>query len=179
MTELPTPAVACARYRVIHETHYEYESSVTLSQQFLHVTPRDFAHQTTSSHHIVVEPQEEDGVTGTDFFGNCTRHVAITTPHKRLVVRAQSTVALTARPGLAQIKGSLPWEQLRARMLLDRSAATLDACRYLYASPHVNCSPELEAYARLSYTAGRAQLDAALNLTQRIYKDFEFDAKAT
>ncbi|MBC7455296.1 MAG: transglutaminase family protein [Massilia sp.] len=179
MTELPTPAAMCARYRVVHETHYSYQNSVTLSQQFLHMTPRDFAHQKTSSHHILVEPEEEDGATGFDFFGNCTRHVAITTPHKALVVHAQSTVTLTARPNLEQIKASQPWEYLRARMSLNRSAATLEACRYLYASPHVNCSPELEAYARLSYTEGRPQLDAALDLTQRIFEDFEFDAKAT
>ena len=86
---------------------------------------------------------------------------------------------LTPRHDLEQIKGTPPWEKLRDTVQRDRSPATLDACRFLYASPHVNCSPELEEYARISYTAGRPQLDAALELTQRIFDDFEFDAKAT
>ena len=179
MNDLPTPAVACARYRVIHETHYTYQNTVTLSQQYLHLTPRNFTHQQTESHKIRIQPLEEDGAVGMDYFGNCTRHISITTPHKTLLVHAESTLALLPRPGLAQIEGTLPWEQLRATMQLDRGAAALDACRYLYASPHVSCSPDLEAYARLSYTAGRPQLDAALDLTRRIFDDFEFDDKAT
>ncbi|MES3021323.1 MAG: transglutaminase family protein [Pseudomonadota bacterium] len=179
MTGLPTPAVASARYRVDHETHYTYASAVTLSQQFLHMTPRDFAHQSTTAHQIVVEPTEEDGVAGTDFFGNCTRHIAITTPHRELLVQAQSTVELRARPGVEQIKGSAPWEQLRDAMHVHLGAGTLEACRYLYASPHVNWNHELEAYARVSYTEGRPQLDAAMELTRRIFDDFEFDGTAT
>ena len=64
-------------------------------------------------------------------------------------------------------------------MVKEKSPATLEACRYLYASPHVTCFPELEAYARISYTPGRPQLDATLELTHRIFDEFEFDGKAT
>jgi transglutaminase-like putative cysteine protease len=49
----------------------------------------------------------------------------------------------------------------------------------MYASPHVICSPDLEQFARISYTPGRPQLDAALDLTQRIFDEFEFDETAT
>ena len=169
----------CARYHVVHETCYAYQSTVTLSQQYLHLSPRTLPYQQTESHHIWIDPCEEDGVNGVDFFGNNTRHIAITTPHKTLLVHAESTVTLTPRNNMAQIKGTLPWEYLRDRMLRDRHPATQEACRYLYASPHVSCSPDLEKYARTSYTAGRPQLDAALDLTHRIFDDFEFDDKAT
>lgn len=171
--------VPCGRYRVVHETRYSYQSMVTLSQQYLHMTPRSFPYQQTETHQIWVDPIEEDGVDGVDYFGNRTRHIAITTPHKTLLVHAESTVALSPRYDLAQIKGTLSWEILRDTMQQDRDPATLEACRYLYASPHVSCSSELEHYARTSYTAGRPQLDAALELTQRIFDEFEFDAKAT
>jgi transglutaminase-like putative cysteine protease len=114
-----------------------------------------------------------------DYFGNSTRHIAITAPHKTLLVHAESTVVLTPRCDLEQIKGTLPWETLRDTIQQGRQPAALEVCRYLYASPHVTCSPELEDYARISYTAGRPQLDAALELTQRIFDDFEFDDKAT
>ncbi len=179
MIDLPASAGACARYRVVHETRYKYQSAVTLSQQYLHMTPRSFPYQQTESHQIWLDPVVNDGNDGIDYFGNSTRHVAITVPHNSLLVHAESTVVLSARHSLAQIEGTLPWESVRDMMAKEKSAATLEACRYLYASPHVTCFPELEAYARISYTPGRPQLDAALELTHRIFDDFEFDGKAT
>jgi transglutaminase-like putative cysteine protease len=179
MIEPQEPAAACARYRVVHETHYRYQSTVTLSQQYLHLTPRSFAFQRTEWHRTWFDPVEHDGQDGVDFFGNGTRHVAITAPHDSLVVRAESTVVLGARPGLAQIGATTPWESVRDSMGRDRSPAALEACRYLYASPHVALFPALEAYARVSFTPGRPQLDAVLDLTYRIFDDFEFDGAAT
>lgn len=179
MTDSSTGTSMCARYRVVHETRYHYQGTVSLSQQYLHLTPRSFAYQETESHLIRLDPAAGDSRDGLDYFGNCTRHVSITLPHDRLLVHAASTVALRTRPGLAQIGATLPWESVRDMMGKDKSPATLEACRYLYASPHVPLFPALEAYARRSYTPGRPQLDAALDLTQRIFDEFEFDATAT
>jgi transglutaminase-like putative cysteine protease len=179
MTDFAAGAWTRARYSVVHETRYHYESTVSLSQQYLHLTPRSFAFQETESHDIWLDPGVNDSRDGADYFGNCTRHVSLTVPHDSLLVHAASTVSLRARPGVAQIGGTLPWETVRDMMGKDRSAAPLEACRYLYASPHVTLFPALEAYARRSFTPGRPQLDAALELTHRIFDEFEFDAKAT
>ncbi|MGK5023446.1 transglutaminase family protein [Janthinobacterium sp. RB2R34] len=179
MSDWPAGTAACARYRVVHETRYRYQSTVTLSQQYLHMTPRPFAWQQTESHLIWLDPVVNESREGLDYFGNLIRHVALTAQHDSLLVHAESTVVLRARPGLAAIAAALPWESVRDMMGKEKSAATLEACRYLYASPHVKWFPELEDYARVSFTAGRPQLDAALELTQRIFDDFEFDSKAT
>lgn len=176
----PTIAgLPCARYSVVHETLYTYQSMVTLSQQYLHLTPRSFSYQQSESHQLRIEPTQEDGSDGHDYFGNITRHLAITVPHKTLLVLAESVVVLKPRVALSQIKGTRSWESLRDSVQHDKSIAGLEACRYLYASPHVNLSAELEEYALISYTEGRPLLDAALDLTQRIFEDFEFDDKAT
>lgn len=169
----------CARYRVVHETRYRYQSKVSLSQQFLHMSPRLSPFQRTESHQIWFDPLADDGHEGRDFFGNHTRHVCLTTPHNSLLVHAESTVALKQRPTLEQIAGMLPWESVRDMMGKEHSPATLEACRYLYASPHVSLFADLEAYARISFTPGRPQLDAVLDLTYRIFEDFEFDGNAT
>jgi transglutaminase-like putative cysteine protease len=174
----PAPAVS-ARYRVVHETRYHYQSTVSLSQQYLHLTPRAFAWQDTESHLIWLDPVMSDGRDGVDFFGNRTRHLTVTAPHDSLLVHAESTVSLRTRPGLAEIAGSLSWEGVRDMVGKEKSRATLEACRYLYASPQVNLFPELEAYARLSHPPGRPQLEAALDLAHRIFDDFEFDPTAT
>jgi transglutaminase-like putative cysteine protease len=179
MSDIATGGGVCARYRVVHETRSTYQSMVSLSQQFLHLSPRAFAFQETESHLIWFDPVVNETRTGVDYFGNHTRHVAITLPHDSLLVHAESTVALRARPGLAQLAGTLPWESVRDMMGREKSPPTLDACRYLYASPHVTSFPALEAYARLSFTPARPQLDAALELTRRIFDDFEFDGEAT
>ena len=39
MNDLPATA-PIERYRVVHQTDYSYQSMVTLSQQYLHLTPR-------------------------------------------------------------------------------------------------------------------------------------------
>lgn len=179
MSGSATMAPLCARYLVVHETHYHYQSKVTLSQQYLHLTPRVFAYQDTESHLIRIDPAINESSDGVDFFGNHTRHVALTLPHDHLLVHAASTVTLRQRPQLAQLAGSPPWESVRDTMALDKRPATLEACRYLYASPHVAWFHELDAYARASFTAGRPLLDAAYALTCRIFDDFEFDSSAT
>jgi transglutaminase-like putative cysteine protease len=179
MNDLSAGTAARVRYRVVHETRYTYQSAVTLSQQYLHMTPRSFPCQQVESHRIALDPIEEEGVDGADYFGNGTRHITITMPHKVLLVHAQSIVMLLPRHDLARIALALPWEVLRDSMRQLGHAATQEACRYLYASPHVSCSGELERYARISYAEGRPHLDAAMDLTQRIFKDFEFDDKAT
>ncbi len=172
----PTP---CARYMVVHQTRYSYQSAVSLSQQYLHMTPRSFDYQRTESHRIVTEPPAEDSSDGHDYFGNLTRHFSVTAPHSALLVHVESTLALYPRRTLEEIAGGEAWERVRDLMQADRSDATLAACQYLYASPHVSLSPELADYARASFSAGRPLLAAALDLTQRIFDDFEFDNNAT
>jgi transglutaminase-like putative cysteine protease len=179
MTHLPLSDAVCARYHVVHETRVAYRSLVTLSQQYLHMTPRSFPYQQIDSHELWVNPIENDGVDGIDYFGNKTRQMTITAPHRTLLVHAESTVALTRRHDLARIQGTSSWEGLRDRLNQGMDTAMVDAYRYLYASPHVICSPELAQFARISYTPGRPQLDAALDLTQRIFDEFEFDDTAT
>jgi transglutaminase-like putative cysteine protease len=175
----PGAGTASARYRVVHETRYSYQSAVSLSQQYLHMTPRSFACQSTEDHAITVEPPFEDSSEGFDYFGNITRHIGISAPHSALLVRAESTVLLYRRPTPEQLETSPPWERLRDGITLERSGAALDACRYLYASPHVGLSPDLAAYAMPSFAPGRPLLAAALDLTRRIFEDFEFDGAAT
>jgi transglutaminase-like putative cysteine protease len=179
MSNIPAANSGPVRYRVVHETHYTYQFPVTLSQQYLHLTPRSFAYQQTESQAIWVDPQQEHLLDALDYFGNHTRNITITESHKELLVHAESTVLLHPRPGLGQIKGSMPWEALAQMLQQIRNPATLEAVRYLYDSPHIQCGSALAHYARDSFSAGRPLLDAALDLTQRIFDDFEFDDTAT
>ena len=172
-------ATPVARYSVIHQTDYTYQSMVTLSQQYLHLTPRPFQYQQTLAHRIRVEPIPDDWSEGVDYFGNLTQNITLTTPHQVLVVHAESTIDLYDRPSLTQIAGSVAWESLQSEMSQSQGAATLEPFHFLYSSPHILCSYALQQYALQSFTPGRPLLDAAMDLTQRIFDEFEFDSEAT
>ena len=179
-TAHPVPEFAAiARYHVMHETEYIYQSPVTLSQQYLHLSPLNFRYQQVESQHLTILPAEEDCVIGQDYFGNSTRHIGITVPHRALVVLSEFTVALARRPALEKIGSSLPWELVRDTILQSKLRATQEACGFLQASPHVSCSTQLRDYAATSYTPNRPHLEAAFDLAQRIFADFEFDDQAT
>ncbi len=178
-TEVIGQSEPVARYSVIHQTDYNYQSIVTLSQQYLHLTPRNFAYQQCLSHHIQVDPLPDDGSDSIDYFGNATRNLTLTMPHQILIVRAESLVEVFARPTLQQIAGTAPWENLQSELRMAQGASNLEPLQYLFNSPHVQCSPAIEQYALQSFTPGRPLLDAALDLTQRINQEFRFDSEAT
>ena len=179
MNNLPAPSAVQARFHVMHETRYGYRNPVTLSQLCLHMTPRNFLYQQTESHEVWLDPVQNRSIGGIDYFGNKTGNITITVPHQTLAVHAESTVALAQRPGKNGFAATSSWESLRDQLQQGADAALLDAWRYLYESPHVVCSHDLAQYARTSYTRGRPQLEAALELTQRIFDEFEFDSTAT
>jgi transglutaminase-like putative cysteine protease len=172
-----TPAAIA--YRILHETRYSYQYPVSLSQQYLHLSPRDFAYQQSSSHHIWLDPLPEHTDVGQDYFGNLTRHFTITEPHRELCVYAESTLEVSPRPDLSQILGSTPWEQLTQRLQENPSAESLEAMHFLYDSPHIPCDAALADYARSSFSPDRPHLEAVLALTEQIFDEFEFDPAAT
>lgn len=184
-------ALPAKRYRVLHETRYAYQSTVTLSQQYLHLTPRAFGFQQLESHQILCDPGPEEERLGLDYFGNPTRHVTITALHGELRIRAQSQIALPPRPGMEQLLGSPTCEQVRAVLRQYPTGShpsphtgshiegIREAWRYLYDSPHVAAAAALEDYARPSFGADRPYLEAVLDLTRRIADDFKFDPEAT
>lgn len=168
-----------AHYRVVHQTRYTYQSVVTLSQQYLHMSPRSFCYQDVLSHDVRIEPEPTESSDSADYFDNGTRSITITMPHQELLVHAEFTVAVRARHSVDAISGTLPWETVRDELRQFQASNALEPLHFLYTSPHVICSTDLAQYALLSFTPGRPHLEAALDLSKRIYDDFEFDGEAT
>jgi transglutaminase-like putative cysteine protease len=61
----------------------------------------------------------------------------------------------------------------------DRTPASLDAYQFVFESPRIRPSAEFAKYAAPSFQPGRPFVEALLDLTARIYKEFKFDSKAT
>jgi transglutaminase-like putative cysteine protease len=58
-------------------------------------------------------------------------------------------------------------------------AEALDTFQYTFASPYIRWTEEVAAYARESFAPGRPLVEAVLDLTGRIFRDFRYDTKTT
>jgi transglutaminase-like putative cysteine protease len=167
------------RLNVVHETHYSYSSPVVLSQQMMHLAPRSLDWQNCHEHRLSIEPEPGEFGEGADFFGNRTARMLIAAPHESLLVRAVSSVSVAPREQRALALPQTAWEKVRDRVREPGDGAPAEAASFLYESPHIETSGELAGYAAQSFARGRGALEAALDLTRRIYADFKFDKIAT
>jgi transglutaminase-like putative cysteine protease len=184
-----------ARYHVVHETSYSYESPVSLSRQLLHLTPRDCAWQRCLAHQISVKPEVTMARERQDCFGNRVRQLAIEFPHVSLTVRAESTIDVLPHlpaDAVAALAGAMPvatspgylgaspaWESVRDALAYGARPVLRNASCFQFESPHVRVKREFAAYARACFTPRRPVLEAVQALMSRIYSEFEFDPEAT
>jgi transglutaminase-like putative cysteine protease len=128
-------------------------------------------------HELLVEPAPALVVQREDYFGNPTRFFTMAGAHRILVVIARSEVIVQPRhwPNPDETPA---WELVR-NSFNRPSEQTLQALEYIYPSAFVPALPDLESYARPSFSAGRPVLEAVIDLTQRIHREFTFDPKAT
>ncbi|MFH1660599.1 MAG: transglutaminase family protein [Pseudomonadota bacterium] len=169
------------RYRVLHETRYDYGSNVSLSQQQLHLSPRVLDWQQVEEQRIDITPVPTWRRDGRDAFGNPVTWMAFHTPHDELFISSAMTVAVM--PHLPKdIEASLPWEEVRDRLAYDSTdpiPADLDATRFLFESPHVRVKHELADYAADCFPPDTPVLVGAKALMAKIFREFTFDPEAT
>jgi len=167
-----------ASYRVTHETSYVYSAKVTSAHQLAHLRPRETPWQRVKWHALDIEPNPTERADGTDYFGNDVVRFMIDAPHDLLRVTAESLVEIDAHAPDAEAE-SPPWEVALAPPGVWGPQMDVDLEQYRLASPMVPLLQESGAYARESFTPGRAWLEAALELTRRIHAEFSYDPKAT
>ncbi len=166
-------------YQVRHKTTYDYEDPVSVSHHILRLTPHSSRGQTCRRSDIAIIPRPPSPCSRhQDYFGNRTTSFTLLEPHDRLIVDASSELEVHALP-LPDFAGSPAWETVRDSLPGDYTDEGLAAYQFVFDSTRVRARPELAEYARESFPAGRPLLEAALDLTQRIFRDFRFDTKAT
>jgi transglutaminase-like putative cysteine protease len=161
------------RYDVIHTTQYDYSESVAVAHHVAHLRPRMLLHQECLQHEITIAPAPAVTSAYLDYFGNPVTVFAVQGPHKRLVIRARSTVTVSG-PELPQPRETPPWE-----IAADSATLPFDAVEFVVDSTRSRSAATVEPYARASFPAGRPLLEAVLDLTGRIHDEFTFDRKAT
>lgn len=165
-------------YRVNHTTTYVYSDAVSLCQNLCHLTPRPGPQQSCLQSYLQVTPHPAIFTTETDYFGNPATFFSVQEPHQQLVVTATHVAQVT--PYLPPDPAATPpWDEVRDRLARDRGPLVLDAYQFVFDSPLIPTHPELADYASLSFAPGRPLLEAALDLTRRIYTEFRYDPRAT
>lgn len=166
------------RYRVRHSSAYRYGNDIMLAHHLLHLTPRIALGQRTLAFHMEVEPKPSVITQHQDFFGNPTTYLEMHEPHMRLTVRIDVEVEVDEdRPSPAAMEA--PWENLRDQLNNPADDGARAATAFAYNSPMIVPSTDLRDYAVRSFPAGRPIGAAVLDLTNRIFDDFTFDAEAT
>ena len=181
---IPSTMIFSTSFHVLHETRYDYAHTVSLSQQLLQLKPRTFQFQQCMAHQISVTPTPTERHDAFDYFGNHRQYLSISEPSELLLVSAESTISLLARPGHELLLDSKPWELVRDNLREISRPVTndpqgLEPMKFLFESPHVSLSEELRKYASESFRPGGSVLAGALDLTEKIHRDFVFDPEAT
>ena len=160
-------------YDVRHRTTLSYEQIVSISHHVLHLEPRDTVRQRRLQFDLRVEPSPTQQSAGADFFGNHVHHLILQEPHEQLIVESRSRVEVTPREVPMSPQSSPAWESV-AGSLAAADAAVLEPLQFAFASPYVALDREARDYALPSFASGRPILEAALDLTSRIFEDFEY-----
>ncbi|MFN8607771.1 MAG: transglutaminase family protein [Vulcanimicrobiota bacterium] len=150
------------RYKIRHQTDYEYSEEVSLSHSLLTCQPRNTERQECLSSETWIEPTPTFWERRRDSLGNWIGYFSLEERHRRLSIVCRSLVQVRppARPG-----PTTSWE----KVLVD------DPClhQFLYPTSLTHC-PECKDYAAASFTADKDALQALLDLTARIHSDFRY-----
>lgn len=171
-----------ALYHITHETEYQYAWPVSLSQQLLHLQPRELPYQTILAHELTLNPTPSRQLTDLDSFGNpCTR-LEINQPHAQLHVIAEIKIAVTARQYSKPFGASPPWENVVQACNYHRgpkSPELLEALGFRQESPFIRIKHQFAHYTADCFTPRRPLLAAVHSLMAKIHREFTFDPQAT
>ena len=174
----------CIKYKVTHTSEYYYNEPVPLCHNLIRLWPRDTAHQKCLKCNMTISPVPAERRDRVDFFGNQETWVSLQEPHKVLRIEAASEVEV--RESVPPADPNAPsWESVaqllswRGDMGRPPDPVVRAVREYTFDSPQLKASPELADYARPSFPPGRPLLAAVTELTERIYKEFTFDSRAT
>lgn len=150
------------RYKVRHQTVYQYSEEVSLSHSLVTCQPRNTERQQCLHSDTWIEPTPTFWERRRDALGNWIGYFSLEERHRRLTIVCRSQVEVRPR---GESRSTAPWEGL----IPDDPSLY----QFLYPTPWTTC-PECKDYAAQSFTPGRVALGALLNLTARIHQDFRY-----
>ncbi len=166
------------KYQLTHSTKYTYEGAVTVSHHLARLAPRSLPGQRCPWHGLEISPIPVGRGVHLDSFGNVTSYFEIEGKHEALEVISRSFVEVFATqiPDPAMTPA---WEVIRDACRLEKLTSGTAAGAFRFSSTMVPVGSDYAGYALQDFTPGRPILQAAVALTDRIFREFKFDSRAT
>lgn len=166
------------KYKIKHLTSYNYSESASLSHNELFLQVRDTPRQQVEQYSFEIEPAPIKISERTDLFGNTCRTFMVQQPHKKMTINSQCVVETL--PGIHyDPETTSDWQQVAGQFSAPYSPEIFEASQFLYKSPMTVIDTEVTAYAAPSFPPGRPILSGAVELMNRIHRDFTYDKDAT
>jgi len=165
------------RYRVIHETLYEYTVESSLCHNQLHLKPRELPHQRVSHSVIDIHPKPACRFLWQDTFGNDVEFFSIEELHASMTVTSRCQVERNDVP--SPRASGLTWKEMAEWFRNASDLESLMAREYLFDSRYCHASPAFSEFAAHALAGSDDALDALLGLNARIYSQFEYMPEST
>lgn len=164
-------------YQLTHTTHYRYAHPVGTSHQLLHLTPRQFARQQVYNNRISIQPAPASQQQRKDYFGNSVTDMVIRDQHTELLINSHARVNVQADQDIL-LDLSPPWQQVADIVRIPTSQESWDAARFCFPSTQITLG-EARSYAAPLFVPGKPLLRLAMELTEQIYHEFEYQGGVT
>jgi transglutaminase-like putative cysteine protease len=168
-----------AHIAIEHETRYLYQTDVELAHHLAYLRPLESDGQKVLASELLITPEPDQQTEDIDSFGNRRTFFTLATPHRALVVKAFSTVQVKNRYIDFDPKETPPWGLVAESLAYALDRPYLTASEFVFPSPYVPRLRELKDYALESFKSGRSIAEASIELSARIFQDFEYSAVAT
>jgi transglutaminase-like putative cysteine protease len=165
-------------YFVRHRTTYRYLQDVSHSWHLAHLRPRATPQQAVHDSAITLSIETASRVGREDYFQNPCEWFSIDRPHTHLEVLAESRVTVDPAPQRLP-RDSAAWEAARAMLENPQSDEERDVVQYVFDSPMTQFESDIAAYGAPSFPPNRPILAGAIELMNRIHKDFRYDTSVT
>ena len=165
-------------FLITHITEYSYSEQVVFCHNIATIKPRISPGQNLLEYNIDIKPQPADFSERVDFFGNNITRFSIQKGHKKLSVTSTCKISRE----YTAIKNSFTSPEcvditLEQALLSLKSAnpANFEAQQFILDSILIrNSKLNIKEYALVSFKPKRSVFEAANELMQRIFTDFDF-----
>ena len=161
-------------YDIRHRTTFTYEDVVSVSHHVLHLSPRRHPRQRALETAMLIDPSPAVDSQGSDYFGNPVHYLTVQEPHDQLVVEARSRIDVQPLPASIDLGASERWVETRESLAAAADDTMLQAFQFVFDSPYSVADEDVRDYALQSFVGDRPVLEAAMDLTSRIYGEFEY-----
>jgi len=170
--------ISSSRYRITHKTHYRYTDPVAICQNQVMMIPRELPRVKCRETKVQIQPTPGLSSSHVDYYGNPVHTFSIEAQHRELTVIVSSDVEVT-ETSFPPAERTEPWEWVRDAISSGTNPNWFSVCEFRYPSSMVPTGEKFAQYAQQSFYPNRPILEAGLDLTKRIHRDFKYDVHAT